>query len=488
MANHAHRIVLIAPSPGRDELARRLQAQDYDVEIAADGAAGAELALASPPAAIISDLWMTGVSGVQLCRLIRSEPATCDVPFILRGESDDRRDRFWAERAGAVAYVARGRLSELVRALDKAIAARKASEDFFMQLAEGNLDIRDRIARHLDRALFESVIAAEVRSLATCESVERLIDRFSQFFSQVCTYRWLALATLMPGPNGGIRHIGIHHAPGSRDAAAREATAALGLPEGTPIVYFEDEDAAQAAPDHAPVIRPIVFGGRPVGRIAIAPGVEPIDEGLVTLVARELSGPLQLTSLVEDSRRLADTDGLTGLMNRRAFTAAMRTELARCDRHGYPLTFLLLDVDHFKKINDQRGHATGDRVLAGLGALLSTQLRIGDVVARWGGEEFVVGLTSTDETGGLVTAERIRSAVESLEVRTETGELVPITVSIGLAARARVESLDAGLERADQAMYRAKAGGRNCVVRAPSPHCDSAPHLSALAPARTLAS
>jgi len=116
---------------------------------------------------------MPGVSGIQLCRLIRSEAATCDVPFILRGASDDRRDRFCAERAGAVAYVARGRLSELVRALDKAVSVRKPEDEFFMQLAEGQLDIRDRTARHLDRALFESVIASEIRALATSDSDPR---------------------------------------------------------------------------------------------------------------------------------------------------------------------------------------------------------------------------------------------------------------------------------------------------------------------------
>jgi DNA-binding response OmpR family regulator len=278
MPDHAHRIVLIDPSPGCEALARRLRAQDYVVDIAPTGAAGAELALASPPAAIIADLWMPGVSGIQLCRLIRSEPATCDVPFILRGESDDRRERFWAERAGAVAYVARGRLSELVRALDKAILARKTEDAFFMQLAEGHLDIRDRIAKHLDKALFESVIAAEIRALATSDSVERLLDRFSQFFSQVCTYRWLALATSMPGVGPGrLTHVGLQHAPTSRETAENEACAALGIASDVPIVHFEDEDAVAAPPDHSPIIRPIFFGGILVGRIAIAPGVEPVD-------------------------------------------------------------------------------------------------------------------------------------------------------------------------------------------------------------------
>ncbi len=465
MADQSHRVVLIDASPGREALARRLRAQSYVVDIAPDGASGAELALANPPAAIIADLWMPGVSGIQLCRLIRSEPATCDVPFILRGNADDRRDRFWAERAGAIAYVAHGRLSELVRALDRAVAARNCDDAFFMQLAEGNMDIRDRIARHLDKALFESVIAAEIRALASSDSVERLLDRFSQFFSQVCTYRWLAVATSVPGTvSGELARVGLHHAPSARRAAAAEAALALGLPSDLTMIHFEDDDAVVATSDHPPLVRPIHFGGTLVGRIAIAPGIEPIDEPLVALVARELSGPLKLAALVEESRQLADTDGLTKLMNRRAFLSSMHGELPRCDRHGYPLALLLLDVDHFKRINDVHGHGMGDKVLAALGATLKEQMRDSDFVARWGGEEFVVALTSTDDAGGLIAAERVRHAVESLALETETGERVPVTVSVGLAARARGEAFDRLIARADEAMYAAKAGGRNRVV------------------------
>jgi two-component system, cell cycle response regulator len=192
--------------------------------------------------------------------------------------------------------------------------------------------------------------------------------------------------------------------------------------------------------------------------------VEPVDETLITLVARELSGPLKLAALVEDSKRLADTDGLTGLMNRRAFLQAMRGELPRCDRHGYSLAVLLLDVDHFKSINDKRGHAAGDRVLAALGAMLKREMRLSDSVARWGGEEFVVALTSTDPDGAGLAAERVRSLVEAMDVRTDSDEKIRVTVSVGLATRSSGESLDVVVDRADRAMYRAKAGGRNCVV------------------------
>src|SRR5579871_5435661 len=100
------RVLLIDPSDtGREVLARRLRAQGYTVEETGDAAKGAEMALSSPPAAIVADLWMPAISGVQLCRLLRAEAATGHVPVVLCGERDEPRDRFWAERAGAAAYV-----------------------------------------------------------------------------------------------------------------------------------------------------------------------------------------------------------------------------------------------------------------------------------------------------------------------------------------------------------------------------------------------
>ena len=149
------------------------------VEESADPAAGAHMALSAPPAAVVADLWMPSISGVQLCRLLRSEPATADVPVVLCGDTDEPRHRFWADRAGANAYVPKHRTGDLVRALSRALIAVPAGDGFFFQLGGGTMDVRDRIARHLDEALFDSVIAAEVRALAACGAFDRLFDLFA---------------------------------------------------------------------------------------------------------------------------------------------------------------------------------------------------------------------------------------------------------------------------------------------------------------------
>ena len=437
-------------------MGRRLTAQGYRIDATADPAAGADMALSSPPDLLIADLWMPTISGVQLCRLLRAEPATAEVPVVLRGQHDDPRSRFWAERAGAAAYVVKGRMAELVRVLAKASAS-KRDGGFFMQLSGGGIDIRDRIARHLDSALFDSVIAAEVRALASCDSFERLFDLFSQFLSQVISYRWLGISTRMPD------QFGLHHHPHGSTAEA-EARAALGIGADRPLLRVADEDARDEQEGPEPIVCDIPFGPTVLGRLALAPSVksEPDTAALVTLVAREVAGPLRMAALMHELHELATTDPLTKLMNRRAFLEMMVVELNRCRRYEMPLSILLLDVDHFKAVNDGHGHAAGDKVLTAMGELLPRQLRVPDSPARWGGEEFVVALKNTDGPGAVVVGERILNAIRALEIPLPEKTL-RITASIGVATAVPGESANAVIDRADQAMYAAKLEGRNRV-------------------------
>lgn len=169
-----------------------------------------------------------------------------------------------------------------------------------------------------------------------------------------------------------------------------------------------------------------------------------------------------------DNRRLealATTDPLTRVLNRRALLDRLTAEVDRARRFNSSLTLLLLDVDHFKQINDTAGHLAGDSVLRQLGALLEDAVRKVDVVARYGGEEFVVILPETVSEGGIIFAERLREriAAQSFEVGAERA--VHLTVSIGIATfpSPRIATTEDFFARADEALYRAKSGGRNQV-------------------------
>src|SRR5690606_13146866 len=174
-------------------------------------------------------------------------------------------------------------------------------------------------------------------------------------------------------------------------------------------------------------------------------------------------GPLRMAALVDEQQRLAMIDPLTNLMNRRSFLAQINTELSRATRYCLPLSIVLLDIDHFKVINDTRGHAAGDHVLTNIGPLLRRSLRTADMSARWGGEEFVIALTNTDLAGAGVVAERIRAEREGLQIGSQDRS-IPITGSLGLTEYVTGEEFDAVMDRADRAMYQAKALGRNRVI------------------------
>jgi diguanylate cyclase (GGDEF)-like protein len=167
----------------------------------------------------------------------------------------------------------------------------------------------------------------------------------------------------------------------------------------------------------------------------------------------------------EAIRRLATTDPLTGVFNRRTFLDLAERELARCRRASEPLRLLMIDLDHFKRVNDTHGHVAGDEVLAGFAKRVSGCLRKGDLVVRYGGEEFCVLLPGADDTTAAALAERIRATVYATPIATRAGP-VHITVSIGICGdqASRIASLDALLVCADEALYEAKKAGRNRAV------------------------
>ncbi|MCB1879167.1 MAG: diguanylate cyclase [Gammaproteobacteria bacterium] len=168
----------------------------------------------------------------------------------------------------------------------------------------------------------------------------------------------------------------------------------------------------------------------------------------------------RLQETVEKARAEAFTDALTGLSNRHAFDRRLQEEYARWSRYGNPLSLIVIDVDHFKKVNDTYGHLAGDKVLHVIGAHLKNSTRTIDFTARFGGEEFVVLLPDTDIGGAKSVAEKIRQAVEQKPFRSGSSR-VNITVSCGVASFQQGDGRKAPFERADEALYLAKRSGRN---------------------------
>ena len=165
-----------------------------------------------------------------------------------------------------------------------------------------------------------------------------------------------------------------------------------------------------------------------------------------------------------DLETLAAIDFLTGVYNRRQFETLARAELGRCQRYMRPLSVLMIDIDHFKAVNDQYGHVAGDRVLQGVAHICCAAKRDPDIIARIGGEEFAMMLPETTDSAALEFAERVREMIQDCPA-TVNGKTIPITVSVGIAgANARTSGIETLMRNADQALYEAKRLGRDRVV------------------------
>jgi diguanylate cyclase (GGDEF)-like protein len=188
-----------------------------------------------------------------------------------------------------------------------------------------------------------------------------------------------------------------------------------------------------------------------------------INRGVVTLVLYSTCFLIYRINLSSEVlRRLATTDPLTGTFNRRHYMELMAREQRRADRYNTIYSILMIDIDHFKRVNDTYGHQVGDQAIQAMADACKRIVRPTDIVARYGGEEFIVTLTHTDQTGSLKVAERLRESVAEIALPTEKGAL-SFTISIGLSTYVKKSAVEQIIGRADQALYRAKEGGRNRV-------------------------
>ena len=229
------------------------------------------------------------------------------------------------------------------------------------------------------------------------------------------------------------------------------------------------------------VIRPLLMTARVVtdiarGRLAtVVPAASRHDEigDVLDAVEALRRTSAEKAALEEDRQRLIDelrlastTDYLTGLMNRRAFVQTAEQQLANARRYGWPLALIIFDIDHFKSVNDTFGHEAGDIVITSVAGLAKTGFRAGDVVSRYGGEEFATLAPHCTREDALVLTERVRVAIAGMPFALPDGRTVSVTASFGVVAApagATVE-LAALVRAADEALYRAKEDGRNRIV------------------------
>ncbi len=213
----------------------------------------------------------------------------------------------------------------------------------------------------------------------------------------------------------------------------------------------DEEVAAQSLQEGA-------VGYLPKSRLSAEKLAETIDAAMKRWGQMQQSKASQ-----EELERLANVDSLTGLHNRRAILRRLDEDIRHAKRYGDELSLLMLDIDHFKKVNDRYGHLTGDDVLERIATLVQQNIRETDSAGRYGGEEFIVVLPKTNLSPAAEVAERIRKTIEESEMEDHEGNVFGVTVSLGLSSYQAGEDGHSLISRADDALYSAKENGRNRI-------------------------
>ncbi len=214
----------------------------------------------------------------------------------------------------------------------------------------------------------------------------------------------------------------------------------------------------------------LTIGGETIGRLVFARSkrfsstdLEQIENLLCLLVY-----PLRNALMYQQALQMAMKDPLTGTLNRSAMDMMLTKEVELANRHNTPMSLIVLDIDHFKRINDDYGHSTGDSALKALASRIRQCVRATDSIFRYGGEEFVIMLSNTDQAGAQLLAERIRQSVEEMLYVSDRASL-NMTISLGIASLEKDENAESIFDRADHALYEAKTSGRNRTRLAAKP-------------------
>ncbi|HEY3910868.1 MAG TPA: PleD family two-component system response regulator [Stellaceae bacterium] len=438
-------------------LEAKLSSEYFEVLAAGNGRTALEIAAAELPDVILLDVMMPRMDGFEVCRRLKANPRTADLPVVMVTALSDAANRLRGLEAGADDFLTKP-------VSDVALFARVRSLVRLKRMME-EWRLRDEICGRFGgrpAAAAEeigpgSVLIAEEDPFAAAKMAETLA-----IAHQVTIARCAA------------------EAQASLDAATELVIASLTLPDGDPlrlVTQWRGQEVFRQLPilliaaDHD---LPRLAKGLDLGANDYL--VRPVDRNeLLARTGIQIRRKRLQERLNENYRRslsLALIDELTGLYNRRYLCAHLDELIDRVNQDGAGAALLLFDIDHFKQVNDTRGHAAGDAVLRELAARAQSAVRSVDLVARLGGEEFAVVMPETGPAIAAAVAERLRVAVASEPfIDRAAGAEMRITISIGATvAVAGREDRDRLLKRADEALYEAKMGGRDrVVVHTPDP-------------------
>ena len=483
----SYKVLLIDDSTTQLEMLKlQFLKTGFEVETAKNGGEGYQRVFETAPDLVLSDIMMPNLNGYQLCRLLKNNPITKEIPVILLTVLDKKIDKFWGNKSGANKFISKTiSFEEIEKASNKIIESNPVSDEYKKNILNNEISeetIQNQINNILDELLMNSTFLNEFRDLGEFLSHEKvLIKKIFELLSSFVDYNIAGLFFNNLDKNEkNVIYMDINKSPVSGfivEKIKRDFFAAMpGLKEFT-IRDFGHEKIGEKFENNEILlnpdmlksvhIMPLISDGVLLGGMCFY-NVEECNytefKFYKTMIS-ELVLLLKMRYLYSETEYLSVTDGLTGLYNRRHFEHNIERDFLRTKRYNGELSLALVDIDFFKKVNDNYGHQFGDYVLKKISDIISDSFRKTDMIYRYGGEELAIVLTETPLENSIIPLERLKEKI-SEQSFSAGGEDIKITVSIGVSANCEDAKTQKDLiEFADKALYKAKENGRNQVVK-----------------------
>jgi two-component system cell cycle response regulator len=429
----------------------KLGGEYYDVMTAPDGPTALERVAADPPDLIILDIMMPGMDGFEVCHRLKADPASAYIPVVMITALNAPEERVRGLDAGADDFLTRpvddialfARIRSLLRwklTQDELLSRQATSRAF------GVMHERAKVEDSSGRLLVVTDFVPEADDIEVTLAGRHEVTSIDELPDPAVPLPDFDLAIVSLGASrfDGLRLVShLRSRPDTRDL---------------PIIgLIEEQDRERLA-------KALDLG---MNDYVVSP-LEPSE--LVVRVRNQLRryrAHLGLRAEYWSSLSAAATDALTGLYGRRYLVSHLERQLGGAREDGRELAVVMIDVDHFKSINDRYGHSAGDRALKAIAERIMLRIRSTDLAARYGGEEFIVMMPATDRATAAVVAERLREGIakDPVPIGGE-GAAITVTASVGIASRRPGDSPESIIDRADRALYDAKRVGRNRVVEA----------------------
>lgn len=480
-----NRILVVDDSPLVSEvISKFLNDKGYETSIASNGIEAIEKAYKELPDLIVLDVVMPKMNGYQTCRLLKSDPETRGIPIVMLTVKDQASDKYWGIQTGADAYLSKEfEQTILLKTVETLIQKRQDVYPKKSLIRESSLinavDIISKVNDLLDKKLFEATVLNEMSLLVErgVEDFKGTVDIVIGTLAKILDFS-IAVITIIEEHDTGCYYKINYPVSEQYLKQVQEYTNNylkannIYLSHAPTTTVFDADNLKQEDDAKKEELWffdvPIRHADRLLGVVILAHNIsERVDSKEIEFfknVVKQAYVIMENSWLYNKVKRLAITDSLTGIYNHGFLFETVCKEYVRSERTNQPLSFLMMDLDFFKKVNDTYGHQQGDVILYKLAQILKNSIRDYDLLGRYGGEEFSVILPKTDIKDGINFAERVRRDVEQYNFGDEN-KAIKCTISIGVSSYpcADVKNVEDLINKADKALYKAKAEGRNRV-------------------------